>query len=474
MPDINLSRRGLMGAGLLAVAAAGQKLKASPASTSTVFDDPDLSAYNSYAASFDTSLQDVYYFLDAMMDAYAMGRTVRLVQSYSDQGGLLSTAFTYDNAVLMHAYLARADNDDLWRAEVLGDGLLYAQANNFPAADGRFAQGYFVNSAGAAGAFIQPAANPFYFYTSSVGDQAWAGLALAQLYHRTGNSKYLDGALRVANWIVNNHYDTKGPGGYSWGTAINPSNQSVPSTNGKSTEHNIDVYGFFTMLSQLTTTRSQQGSSWTTLANHALAFVEAMFQPAGGFFYVGTNGDQVTTSTSIIAEDCQTWSYLALLCKNYSVSIDWVLTHLLTRDTPSCPNTGLSSLGNVSIAGETYTTASLAANPSSNDPHAVWLEGTAHTATTLLIRKNPGDSSNPLNPGDASTAFILLENIKLAQQTLGKNQTVNGAKIGGGIVSATGNLDTGFGFDYYPNLHIGASGWYALALRGANPYKLGY
>ena len=33
-------------------------------------------------------------FQNAMMDAYASGLTVRLVQSYSDQSGLLSTAFT--------------------------------------------------------------------------------------------------------------------------------------------------------------------------------------------------------------------------------------------------------------------------------------------------------------------------------------------------------------------------------------------
>ena len=476
MPEFNLSRRGLMGAGMLAVAAAGQRLNAAPGPSETVFDEPALQDYAQYAQSFDNALNGAYYFLDTMMDAYVSGQTIRLIQSYSDQGGLLSTGFTYDNALAIHAYLARNGSNDLWRAEVLGKGLLHAQANNFPTADGRFGQAYFVNAPDGTGAYITPAANPFYFYTSSVGDQCWAGMALLQLYKRTGDTAYLNGALWVANWVVSKHFDTQGPGGFSWGTVINPDNSSSPSTNGKSTEHNIDAYAFFTMLASLSHGKAQNGMTWSSLATHAWNFVYAMFNPKGGFFYVGTNGDQITTSTSIIAEDCQTWSYLASLCKDFGVSIDWVLTHLITIDTPSSPNTAMSALGNVAIQGEVYTSASLWGNPTSFNPHAVWLEGTGHTACALLIRKNPASTTNPLEPGDIATAFILLENIKTAQYALGKGQTVNGAALnpGQGIVAVTGNMDTGFGFGYYPNQHIGATAWYLLALRAANPFQLGY
>ena len=90
------------------------------------------------------SLQRAFTFQNQMMDAYATGATVRLTQSYSDQA-LGATAFTYDNAVTIHAYLARGTADDLERAAVLGAGLLYAQAHNFPVADGRFGQAYYVN-----------------------------------------------------------------------------------------------------------------------------------------------------------------------------------------------------------------------------------------------------------------------------------------------------------------------------------------
>ncbi|HEX3473306.1 MAG TPA: hypothetical protein VHT28_19150, partial [Silvibacterium sp.] len=197
----SLSRRDLFGVGIGAVATAGLAplafAKPAYAAGSGGFGSASPVAE---AESYLSSINKAIAFQEMMMDAYATGNTVRLTQSYSD-GGLESTSFTYDNAVSIHAYLLHGDVE---RAEVLGNGLIYAQANNFPFNDGRFAQAYFVNvpASDGSGAFITPAAFPFFFYTSAVGDQAWAGMALAQLYRRTGQSKYLTAALNVANWIV--------------------------------------------------------------------------------------------------------------------------------------------------------------------------------------------------------------------------------------------------------------------------------
>jgi len=444
----------------------------------SIYDLPDLSSLLGRSVeAFQTSLDGAYGFLNTMSDAYAAGNTVRLVQSYSDQlfAPFSPVAFTYDNAVAIQAYLARGRADDVQRAAILGNGLLHAQATNFPVNDGRFGQAYYVNVADSSGAFITPATFPFYFYGSSVGDQAWAGMALSQLYSRTGNAAFLTAALKVGNWIVANTYDTQGPGGYRFGAYIDSTNHSQPSGNGKSTEHNIDTYAFFSMLERLTHGgKAANGTSWSSLAKHALLFVQAMFNTAGGFFYTGTKGDQITISTGIIPEDVQTWSYLALQSKAYGVSIDWVKTHLLTIDTPSSPFSALKGLGNVRIEGETFDTASLAT--AGNDPEAVWLEGTAHTVAALLSRRLPAENDIPFYNGDLETARRLLQNIRFAQEKLGGGQKVNGVPIpaGQGIVAATGQLDTGFGFDYFPDLHIGATGWYALALLAANPFQLGY
>jgi hypothetical protein len=238
-----ISRRDLFGMGVGAVATAG--LAPLALTKSAYASGVSSSSPIAEAEGYLSSINKAFQFQEMMMDAYATGNTVRLTQSYSD-AALGATAFTYDNAVSIHGYLLRGNADGLNRAEVLGNGLLYAQANNFPVADGRFAQAYFVNVPSSDGAYISPAAAPYYFYGSAVGDQAWAGMALAQLYRRTGQSKYLTAALKVGNWIVTNTYNTLGAGGYSYGTIIDQYNQSQPSPNGKSTKHNIDTYAFFT------------------------------------------------------------------------------------------------------------------------------------------------------------------------------------------------------------------------------------
>jgi hypothetical protein len=470
MPAI--SRRKFFGFGLGAAAVAGvAPLSLAPPAYAAP-SEPATKPEN--ASVFFASIDKALDFQNTMMDAYATGDTVRLTQSYVDQSGLESTAFTYDNAVSIHAYLLNGSRDSLARAEVLGQGLIYAQETNFPFNDGRFVQAYFVNQPSPSGAFITPAAFPFFFYTSAVGDQSWAGMALAQLYRRTRNTSYLTAALNVANWIVTNTFNTLGPGGYSFGTNINQFNQSVPSTNGKSTEHNIDTYAFFTMLHELTHHgAANNGTSWKDLAEHALSFVTAMYNAAGGFFFTGTLGDQITINPSPIPEDCQTWSYLALLDNRFKHTIDWAIANLQTTDTAASPHTSLT--GSESFTGMVFDTASLAPTIPGSDPNAVWLEGTSHTIAALIARSVAGADSVRDRVQDLQAAVKFVDTCETAQAQLGAGQTVNGAAIplGEGLVASTSQMDTGFGFTYGPSKHIGATGWYLIAARGGNPFQLG-
>lgn len=467
-----ISRRRFFGFGLGAAAAAGiAPLSLTPSAYAT---STDLATRPENASALFGSIDKALEFQNTMMDAYASGDTVRLTQSYADQSGLESTAFTYDNAVSIHAYLLNGSRDSLARAEVLGQGLVYAQATNFPFNDGRFAQAYFVNTASPSGAFITPAAFPFFFYTSAVGDQSWAGMALTQLYRRTRNSSYLTAALNVANWIVTNTFNTLGPGGYSFGSNINQSNQSVPSSNGKSTEHNIDTYAFFTMLDELTNHgTANNGTSWKDLAAHALSFVTAMYNTAGGYFFTGTLGDQVTVNPTPIPEDCQTWSYLALLDNRFRHTIDWAIANLQATDTAASPHTSVA--GNESFTGMVFDTASLAPTIPGSDPKAVWLEGTSHTIAALIARSIAGADSLHDRVQDLQNAVKFVDTCEAAQAQLGAGQTVNGAAIplGQGLVASTSQMDTGFGFTYGPSKHIGATGWYLIAARGGNPFQLG-
>jgi len=261
MNDLRVSRRRLMQMGL---GAAGARLAASgPISEAYASQAPLASPNAQPAAASDVtaSINGGYAFLNQMMDAYAQGSTVRMCQSYADQiagGTFASTAFVYDNAVLLMTYLARGRRDDVQRALILGDALLFAQSTD-PAGDGRFRQAYFAGVDNG-GVFVAPGLS--FFQGSAVGDVAWSGIALAELYARTGVRAYLDGAVKAATFIDTTTRDNNPPGGFFFGNG---------QTN-KSTEHNIDVYALFSMLAHLT-----GDATWQTEANYAKSFVEAMF-----------------------------------------------------------------------------------------------------------------------------------------------------------------------------------------------------
>lgn len=466
MTEHELSRRQLMQLGLGAAATAGLvSTSGATLAPATRAKGAPLTLAASGASSLQSSISNAYLFLNQMMDAYAQGSTIRFCQSYCDQiagGTFFSTAFVYDNALLALAYLARGRSGDLGRATVIGDALLYAQKND-PAADGRFRQAYFAGVADSNGVYVTPGLS--FFQGSAVGDVAWAAIALAQLYGRTGSSKYLDGALWAANFIETTTRDNINvpPGGYYFGNG---------QTN-KSTEHNIDVYALYTMLARLS-----GNNSWLDGAQHARAFVQAMFDTPSGHFWTGTS-DPTQIFFNNSPEDVQTWSYLAFQDPNYAVSIDWVKTNLATTDTTFAFNNGWATKTELRlrVSGMTYASLSklgTVLGDNAVDADAVWIEGTGHLIAALLLRGLPPGKDIPSFHGDKDLASTLAENVQVAQNSLGAGQTVNGQALvlGQGLTASTSILNTGFGFNYFPYLHIGATSWYVMGTQGENPLQL--
>lgn len=467
MTDNRISRRRLIELGLGAATTAGVSATGIRLAHAAGGESPSLMREG---RGRDSAVDRSYTFLDTMMDAYAHDATLRLSQSFTDQQGLLSTGFTYDNAQLTLAYLVRGRNDDLSRARVIGDSFLYAQANDPNFTDGRLRQAYFVDQPDANGVFLRLALAPFFFIGSAVGDMAWAGIALAQLHKRTRDGKYLDGAVKLANWIQNIASDTRGAGGYNFG--VDGGNNLLTF---KSTEHNISAHGLFSLLAELT-----RDPVWSSRAEHARNFLAAMFNSEDGFFWTGTAPDGVTINRDNIPEDTQTWSFMTLLDDDFARSIDWCKTNLATTDTPQTINSRLS--GNLRIQGTTFASQSLRSlGPSSQfdpppDPNGVWLEGTGHLAAALLVRKLSRSRDIDGFDGDQETARVLLENIELAQDRLGLDQTVGGQPIpnGQGVVAASSVVNTGFGFSFFPNRHLAATSWYLQAAQSANAFQPGF
>jgi hypothetical protein len=260
--------------------------------------------------------------------------------------------------------------------------------------------------------------------TSDVGNMAWVGMALSRLYSATGNTSYLGGAESIGAWVARNCHDQRGAGGYTGGRSA-----SGARIKWKSTEHNVDLYGLFTMLA------TQSGiSQWATDAAWARAFVAGMWNASAGSFYVGTTTDGVTPNTAEQPEDVNSWSYLALQDPAYHSSLDWNVQHL-----------------SVSAGGFNGVSFCL------GDTSGVWFEGTAHLADALALRNSSGD---------ATLANQYLSDIQFAQ-TNGPNRD------GLGVIAASkDSLSDCDGSFYYATLHTGATSWYILASQRVNPFVI--
>jgi hypothetical protein len=421
-----------------------------------------------------------YHYLDVVQDAYVKGGEPRLLQSYNNESELMTTAFVYDNALATLAYLANPTVANVRRARLIGDALLWAQANDETHADGRVRQAYAagpmlfygggpyfpgLRRADGKAAFLAP----FGFGGSSTGDMAWVALALAQLYVDTRIAKYLDGAVALGHWIAERESPYR-HGGYHGGLQ----GDGETAQNWASTEHNIDAYGLFALLAKLTRDRH-----WTARAAVADNFVRAMWNRADGHLWTGTLGgegeDPNLINVGNVPEDVQSWALLSIGDGHHGEAVDWVTGNLCNTDG--------------TVSGVTYSsqarliTGNVSGSTIPNNRDAVWLEGNGHTALALLRRAGRGD---------AALAKRLLTQTAIAQQNLGAGQTVgltadaDGGRLsnpaeGGtwtgtplpersGIVAATGALDTGFAFGYFARQHVGATSWFLMAAQNFNPF----
>lgn len=362
-----------------------------------------------------------YEFLDARVDEFCDDADRCLPRSY--QGGFFTTpswdftpSFVYDDALVVIAYTARGLPEDLRRAQTIGDTLLFVQDED-PIGDGRVRTSYEPHG-------IRQGRVEITGPGTFTGNQAWVGMALTRLFHATGEQKYLDGALRIGEWVQANTADmVRAPFGYTGGQT-----DDGTSLVWKSTEHNSDLAGFFTQLAELT-----GDPVWAERASVAAGFVAAM-QSADGHVDTGTLLDGSTVNTHPIPLDAQTWSALATGDARYGAALDWTLAHLIATDGP-------------------YTGPSI----SDVDVSKAWFEGGGHLALALELRDAPGDAEH---------AEELLSSIRQAQL-----DAPNGD--GKGIVATSNDgLDSGFGDLYYASLHSGTTAWYLLAAAGDNPFRL--
>jgi hypothetical protein len=416
-----------------------------------------------------------YQFLNAAMGAYPHYGALRLLQSYTDEAGLFSTAYVYDSALAMLAYLAEGSAASVERARLLGESLRFAQDHDPGYRDGRLRQSYTVgpyvrNGVEQTNGFVDPegvvnAGNAFDHTASFTGDQAWAGLALLALARRGLNPAFGKAAVNLGTWIVSTCGTDQPLSGYRAGV----SNTGSLLTRSDTT-HNAVLAVFFGQLAAFT-----GDDAWIDRRAKAARFVHEMWQSDGGFYASGSDDGLVVAQFPVTTE-AQTTAVLALHGAPRPArpdALDWVTTELTVTDNGDRIHSSLPAA--FTVRGVTFSDRSRLVDPDvpiepglrQPDPDAVWFEGVAQLAAALLARAGAGD---------LEAAHTQLNTLADVQRRLGRQQRIANKPLGPGfgIVAASSPLHTGVAdFGYYPARHAGTTAWFLLAVTGANPFTIG-
>jgi hypothetical protein len=354
-----------------------------------------------------------------------------LLRSYDSVSGsgeaddevLRTAAFTYDNALAVIALLACDKHAQALR---VGEALRLAAG-----ADARLRNAY------RAGAISEkPLPNGWWSVKESrwledayqagtaTGNVAWAALAMLALHDLTGQTRWLEAARKLADWVIANTADSRGAGGFSGG--VSGFDAAPEKILWKATEHNIDLAALFDRLGAL-----QLSERWNGPALSARRFVDAQWDAPSGHFLVGTLPDGATTNRGTSGLDVQLWS---LLLPN--ARADWRRALVYAEREHGVPG------------GFDFN----------SDRDGLWLEGTAQAA--LVYRKL----------GRNREADALLATIAAQFAPGGFVYATREPRITTGL--ALGGDSTTADFYYFRRPHLAATAWTALAATAFNPFAL--
>lgn len=362
---------------------------------------------------------------------------------------LKNVCFIYDNALTLLAFLARETDEDLRRAKILADAFVETQKHDRYYNDGRLRNAYM--SGDLIDHITGEARLPGWWdndkemwyevqfqISTQVGNLAWTMIALLNYYNYYVNegddkgnkkdeyNKYLEAAITLGEWIEKHTRDSRCDGGYTGGyDGWEPNPKKIT---WKATEHNIDVYVAFMLLYEIT-----GEIKWKDRSLYAKNFVDAMWDKTEKHFWTGTLDDGCTINKEVnkkgipnIPVDIQAWALMAF--NKYTDALIWAEHNCYTEADE--------------FKGFDFN----------NDNDGVWFEGTAQMAVAYQIN-NEGDKSN-----------FYVEELQKAQASA---QNTNGK----GIVAASHDgVGTGFDWEYFSRLHVGATTWYIFAEMKYNPY----
>lgn len=403
--------------------------------------------------------------------------------------GIRNTAFVYDNALALLAFLAEGSNESVRRAKLIGDALVYLLNHDrhvdglglrsmYAAGDISLPPGWTPNGrkgTGPASGYYDEKGQKFVELEENravdVGNQAWCMIALESLFGRTGDAGYLDAAKQLGDIIRRYRQTTGRYQGFlrgidevdilsaeevKMGTGLNKGNVRQ----GASAEHNLDIYAAFTTMAKLT-----GDSQWQADAEHARKLVEGMWDQQVKCYWAGTADKEriykppVADHPGVIPVDVQAWAVMAI-----------PNTRGLHPQVLSCAeqNHGNSHHGFLGV-------------DFNNDLDGVWFEGLGHFGVAHALAGQVGKSAS------------IRSELRTAQLPESYEDRPIGTKfdpfapdLGGGNgtpAACHDGLTTGFNpppdpetgekiFHYHRRLHVGATSWNVFAQLQMNPYYL--
>ncbi len=340
---------------------------------------------------------------------------------------LANVAFVYDNALAGIALLACGDTASARR---IADAMVLAVEHDPHYADGRIRNAYraglLADAKPVLAGYWDADKNQWiadaYQVSTATGNMAWAALLLLNVDQSAPSPRYAAATARLLDWIEKRTRSSVAPDGYSGGWYGWDDKQAAQTW--KSTEHNIDI-----AMAAAWAARSGAHPEQKRQAATALAFVARMWNTGELRFYIGTQADGATVSTTVSGLDAQLWPLLAAPPGHcaWQAGLAWVDAN--------------HRFG----AGYGF----------SRQPDGIWTEGSAQATATLLAVK-----------GSAPDALWQL----LASQRApnGLYYATPSPRISTGL--AIGPDSKGPDFFYYRWPHLGATAWIALAAKGWNPF----
>ncbi len=154
---------------------------------------------------------------------------------------------------------------------------------------------------------------------------------------------------------------------------------------------------------------------------HAKQFILSMWDQDSGKFWTGTLDDGITPNKSVIPVDIQAWALLALRedAGKYLAALSFAESHLKTSN------------------GFDFN----------EDRDGTWYEGTAQMAS----------------------AYFAMGRCKQSDELIKFLSSVQDSS-GGMLAADVDGLTTGFDWQYFKRLHVGATAWMILAQEGVNPF----